>query len=69
MESEEDVNPYSGRAQYGSWKADPECSVVGESVTQPLYPGDGVRGAGWRKRKKDDQTSLLTHAGSPDSVY
>lgn len=64
------MNPYSGRAQHVSWKADPECSVVGGSVTQPLYPGDGVRDAGWRKRgKKNDQTSLLTHAGSPDTIY
>lgn len=52
LELEEDVNPYSGRPQHVSWKADPECSVVGGSVTQPLYPGDGVRGAGWRKRGK-----------------
>lgn len=64
------MNPYSGRVPHVSLKADPECSVVGGSVTQPLYPGDGVKGAGWRKRgKKKDQTSLLTHAGSPDSVY
>ena len=48
----EDLNPYSRRAQHVSWKADPECSAAGGSVTQPLYPGDGGEGCGVEKKRK-----------------